>query len=111
MNNDVEKVVRLTKETWPEWWKWIRQNQAPFQELQNNEHSDTLGHTIWAITQGCTNSECLVSVAIRRYTVASDICGSLVWNLLHITLLLPTILRRLLSFQYLCSTVVICLMF
>jgi hypothetical protein len=82
-----------------EWWQRIRQKPAPFQELQNNEHTDTLGPIIWAVKQGCTNSVCQFSVATIGYTVESDICGFSVWNVLHVTLLLPTITRRILRFS------------
>jgi len=34
----------------------------------------------------------------KFYTVALNICGASVWNLLHVTILAPRILRRLLAF-------------
>jgi len=38
--------------------------------------------------------------------VAPNICGSLVWNLLHVTLLEPKILRWLLDFWKICGLLV-----
>jgi hypothetical protein len=37
------------------------------------------------------------------YTVVPDICGPSVWNLLHITLLMPRILRWFLDFWKICG--------
>jgi hypothetical protein len=50
-------------------------------------------------------------VATKCCTVAPNICGSSVRNLLHITVLVPRILRRLLIFKGLCAPAVIYLIF
>ena len=44
-------------------------------------------------SQGCTNPGRQVSVTITFCTVMPKICGSSVWNLLHVTILAPRILR------------------
>jgi hypothetical protein len=52
--------------------------------------------------QGYTNPGRQVAVATNICAVAPDICGSSVWNLLHVTHLAPRILRRLLDFWNIC---------
>jgi len=42
---------------------------------------------------GSANSSRQVAVATKFYTVASDIFGSLVWGVFHVTILAPRILR------------------
>jgi hypothetical protein len=39
-----------------------------------------------------------IAQTTKLCTVASNICGSPVWNLLHVTLLVPRILMRLIDF-------------
>jgi hypothetical protein len=51
---------------------------------------------------GCTNPGRLITVATRFFTMASDLDESSVWNLLHVTILGPTILRWLLDFLNIC---------
>jgi hypothetical protein len=53
--------------------------------------------------QGCTNPRRHVTTATRFCTVVPNIYGSSVWNLLHITLLTPTILRWCLDFWKICA--------
>jgi hypothetical protein len=50
------------------------------------------------IGQGCKTPECQVTRGNKFCRVAPKICGSSVWNLLHVTLLAPTILMWLLYF-------------
>jgi hypothetical protein len=45
-----------------------------------------------------------VARVTKFYTVAPNICGSSVWNLLLVTRLVPRILRRLLDFWTVCGT-------
>ena len=53
---------------------------------------------ISVIIQGCTNPGRQVARTTKVCTVAPNICGFLVWNLLHITLMAPRILSWLLYF-------------
>lgn len=46
----------------------------------------------------CTNPWRHVAMAIKFCTMAACMCASSVWNLLHVTLLIPRILRWLLDF-------------
>jgi len=46
----------------------------------------------------CSKQESQVLQAIKFWLVAPNICVFSIWNLLHITLLVPTILRWLLDF-------------
>jgi len=48
--------------------------------------------------QGCTNLGCQVDVATEFCMVVPIICGSLVWNLQCVTLLVPGILTWFLDF-------------
>jgi hypothetical protein len=50
---------------------------------------------VYSLNEGCTNP---VARATKLSTVAPNICGSSVWNFLHVTLLAPRILRWLLDF-------------
>jgi len=47
---------------------------------------------------GHTNTGHQVTMATKLCTVAPNICGSSVWNLLHVTFLMPRILRWLVHF-------------
>ena len=42
------------------------------------------------LKQGCTNPGRQVAVATKLRTVARNVCGSSLWNLLHLTLLAPS---------------------
>jgi hypothetical protein len=53
--------------------------------------------------QGCTNPGRRVARATKFCMVATNICGSSVWNLLHFTLLASRILRWLLNFWKICA--------
>jgi hypothetical protein len=46
--------------------------------------------------QGCT-------VPRRQVALAPGVCGSSVWDLLHVTLLVPDILRWLREFRKMCA--------
>jgi len=48
--------------------------------------------------QGCKKLVCQVTVATKFCTVAPNIFGSSVWDMLHVMLLAPRILRWLLDF-------------
>jgi hypothetical protein len=54
-------------------------------------------------TQRCTNPTCQVAMANKLCIVAPNICGSLVWNWLHVTLLVQRILMCLLDFWTICA--------
>jgi hypothetical protein len=54
--------------------------------------------TITIVTQRCTDPGRQVAVATKPCTVAPNICGSPVWNLLHVTILAPRILTYSLAF-------------
>jgi len=47
----------------------------------------------WILIQGCTNPRHQFAMVTKFCTVAPNICGSLVWNLLHVTHLAPQNLR------------------
>ena len=58
---------------------------------------------------GVHNPERQVAMATKFHTVAPNICGSSVRNLLHVTLLAPRSLRWLLHFfKKFCSPLFIC---
>jgi hypothetical protein len=48
--------------------------------------------------QGFTNPGCWDTMATKFYTVAPHMCGSSVWNFLHVIHLVPRIFRWLLDF-------------
>lgn len=52
--------------------------------------------------QGCTNPRHHVAVETKFCTVVPNMCGSSVWSLLHVTLLMPGILRLFLDFWKIC---------
>ena len=52
--------------------------------------------------QGCTNPRHQVTKVIKLCTMEVTICASSQWNLLHVTLLVPRILRWLLDFWKIC---------
>jgi len=52
---------------------------------------------------GYTDIRCLVAAATKFCTVAPNICGPSFWNMLHVTLLVPRILRWLLDFWTVCT--------
>jgi hypothetical protein len=52
----------------------------------------------YSFIQGCTNSRLQVALPTKFCKVAPNICGSSVWNLLHVMLLALKILRQLLGF-------------
>jgi hypothetical protein len=56
------------------------------------------------LSQGCTNLERQVTRPTTFCTLASNICQSSVWNVLHVTFLVPRILRWLLDFWKRCGT-------
>jgi hypothetical protein len=49
--------------------------------------------------QRCTNAECQDTVAIKYITIAPNKRGYSLWKSLHVTLLAPGFLRRLLHFS------------
>jgi len=55
-------------------------------------------------TQGYTNPGGQVAMATEFCTVGSNICGCPVRNLLHVTLLVPRILRWFLDFWEICGS-------
>ena len=55
------------------------------------------------LEQGCINSGRLIVMATTFCTVAPNIWGPSVWNLLHVTILAPRILRWLLDFWKTCK--------
>ena len=71
----------------------------------------------FSLDGGYMDTRCLVAVTTKYHTVAPNICGPSLWNLLHVTLLVPRILRWLLDFWTVCtlhslrapSTAVVCL--
>jgi hypothetical protein len=44
------------------------------------------------LSQRCTNSGHQVAVATKCFTLAPNVCGSSVWNLLHVTILVSRVL-------------------
>jgi hypothetical protein len=59
-------------------------------------------HLVLSLNQGCTNAGHQVTMATILYTRASNNCVSSVWNLLHVTLLSPNILRWLQDLWKIC---------
>jgi hypothetical protein len=49
------------------------------------------------LKQGCTNPGRLAAVATKLCTVAPNVCGSSVWELFHVSCLVPRILKWLLD--------------
>jgi hypothetical protein len=58
------------------------------------------------LTQGCTRVGCQVTWVTEFLTVVPNIGGLSVWNLLHVTVLAPRILRWLLDFWQICAPLV-----
>jgi hypothetical protein len=54
---------------------------------------------------GYTDMRCLVAAATKFCTDAPNICGPSFCNMLHVTLLVPRILRWLLDFWTVCTLV------
>jgi hypothetical protein len=59
------------------------------------------------IVQGGTYPERQVSQVIEFCAVTPNICVSSVWNLFHVTLLVPTILRWLPNFWKICLSLIL----
>jgi hypothetical protein len=53
--------------------------------------------------QGCTNPGCQVTRAAKFFIVTLNICGSPVWNVLQVTLLVLRILKSHLDFWKICA--------
>jgi len=99
--NRVCKVVTLR----------LLRREKLMQRVPNTSHVkwtkyDCLLRCPWGIKKdnqrGCTNARGQVARATKFCTLAPDICGSLVWNLLHVTNLAPRIFRWLLDFWNMC---------
>ena len=79
--------------------------------LDNNLRSVITLYSLWmhcvlkllSSVQGYTNTGSQVAQATKFGLVMPNIYGSSVWNLLHITLLVPRILRWLLGFWKICG--------
>ena len=56
--------------------------------------------------QGCTNPGCQVTWAAKFFIVALNICGSPVWNVLQVTLLVLRILKSHLDFWKICALLI-----
>lgn len=57
-----------------------------------------------SLQQGCTNSECQVTLVTKFCTMVPNICRSSIRNLLHVTLRELKLLRSLLHFLTICTT-------
>ena len=60
-------------------------------------------YVLCVIDQGCTNVGQEVTIVTNFCTVMPNICGPSLWNLHHITFLLPRILGWLLDFWKICA--------
>jgi hypothetical protein len=74
-------------------------------QLKYQNQSETLNDIncsvitlIYTLQQVCTNPGLQVTRATKFCTVVPNTCGSSAWNLLHVTLLAPRILRWFLVF-------------
>ena len=67
------------------------------------ENAYGTGHTLNTFDQGCTNPRLQVTVANEVCTGVPQIFGFWVWNLLHVTVLAPRIVRWLLDFWKICA--------
>jgi hypothetical protein len=56
--------------------------------------------------QGCTNPGCQVTWAAKFFIVALNICGSPVWNVLQVTLLVLRISKWHLDFWKICALLI-----
>ena len=63
-------------------------------------------HFLQCLVQGRTNAGPQVAVVTKVCTVAHNVGGSSMWNLLHITVLAPTILKSLPDFGEICALLV-----
>ena len=72
----------------------------PFGNWLNGKAHDTADTVLHA---RCTNAGCQVIWATEFWMLIPNICGSSVWNLLHITLLVPRILSWLLHLWRICG--------
>jgi hypothetical protein len=58
-----------------------------------------VGDSYYAVGQGCTNNGCQVSEVTKFCVMTRNIYGSSGWNLLHVTLLSPRILRGCYAYE------------
>jgi hypothetical protein len=63
-------------------------------------------HFLQCLVQGCTNAGHQVAVVTKVCTVVRNVCGSSVWNLLHVNVLAPRILKWLPHFWEICALLV-----
>ena len=89
---------------------WVSCPAVPEVSVEGTDSLKELCPSVWGdlfgssdavlcpLIQGCTNLGRHATVATASFTLASNMCGSSVWNLLHVTLLAPRILRWLQNF-------------
>jgi hypothetical protein len=70
-------------------------SRSPHGYFPRRSVSPSLPITYTTLAHGCTNPD---ARANKFWIMASNICESSVWNVLHVTLLVPRILRHLLNF-------------
>jgi hypothetical protein len=79
------------------WWKHKDSSSLRFLCLLWWRQGAGINEAVVSLTQGCTNRGRQVARDTKFCRVWPNICGSSVWNMLHITLLAPIILRWLLD--------------
>jgi hypothetical protein len=65
---------------------------------------DTLRDNNVSLVQGFTHAGSRVAVATKLFIVTPRICGSSVWNFLHVNFLAPMILGFLIHFWKMCAS-------
>jgi hypothetical protein len=88
--------------------KYVKKCSFPTQveEKELQQYEVCVFYLYMYIQQGCTSPGCQVTWAAKFFMVAPNICGSLVWNLLEITLLALRILKWHLEFWKICALLI-----
>jgi len=88
-------TIEQNKTNVPQMCIFIKSTLEPNNHYLKNKSWEKNVHRLW--------QECQITMATRFCMVVSNIWGSSAWNLLHITLLAPRILRWLLEFGKICA--------
>ena len=84
---------------WKHVWHWFFSHASSYPSVLNQNR---IFQNLYQL-QRCTNPGHQVGQVTKFWMVVPNICGSSVWNLLHVTLLAPRILKWLLEFWSCCA--------
>ena len=88
---------------WARWWNMTPRLITVWSETRNTKHlTPTLNRSningMLTVQQGCINRGARVVLTTKFCPVASNICGSSLWNLLHVTPLTPRNFKGVIRF-------------